>query len=502
MKRTAALILYTYIASTVAYTNINALPVSYADGQQISAEVSDNMSGFSDLQKKKRLKYDETRANNINGLVAQSMSTVLGPLSSHIAALSAKASRHESNDEMSDEGAMQRRREIKKRMQEQQFLYPHAYAYSSYSVQYPSHHMDEYCKERGRIKAEEENKKKGYGTDMIGGFYHVFDKIAKNLPNPAKFVEKGIKNAKKNLMSSALLARAYASTAAKNTMESYENTLRSSKMLKDLVKRGLISSAAAAKELAASIKDTSKEYLSAGANSVKGASKYLLSTSLSTVGSMLSGIKYSPGALAGISLAYPEYLKSKNYKLPAIPSLSINLTLEKDLMKKWLTPTMPPVLGNMWTKMQGSIQKVREQWDSMSSAASGMSKEQRARFFAMTEELARTLDALEVRLGRGVEFTLPGTDMLRDKVVNVLADLVNTNTQAMSGAFSFSKLLEYSTGASKKLQSMNDRLYGLLPSNPMKSLGIEPFSSMTKMAVGEISGIRNKIDKFSHCLTA
>jgi len=115
-----------------------------------------------------------------------------------------------------------------------------------------------------------------------------------------------------------------------------------------------------------------------------------------------------------------------------------------------------------------------------------VSKEYRERFFAIIEELAKVLDALEVRLSKRSRLSAPGADTLRKKLSLLLLEISKKNSLTISGRLSFPELLEYSLGVSSEFCTLTKAICALLPNSPISYVEEEPFASASRIAAAEM----------------
>lgn len=341
-------------------------------------------------------------------------------------------------------------------------------------------------------------------TALETGFYKSFKKNERSMVEPEKFVKKGILNAKKNLLIQTRLARAYASAAAQKTVDVFENTLRSSHLLSDLVKKGLVTPYSAAKELALSVKDVASEYIDASARNMKGASNYLLETAVESVDGIVNGLKESPTAVNDLLKSYESILKNPKFNFHLeLPSLTASLEMDVQRLKEFLKPHSPNPMGNITESMLGTIDSLKRQWSRLENSFFGEKSElYKEKFLKITENLAYTLDALRSRLGKGARLQVPGMDALRFRFKSVLDELKKRNNLTISGNVSFRKLMDYSMGVFSQLKEIDKAILGLAPlmeeyfdssqiSNPMRSLsGFNKMSHDALDSVKAYTGIK------------
>lgn len=303
-------------------------------------------------------------------------------------------------------------------------------------------------------------------TDLEKGFYEQFKKHTKKVYNTKDFIRKGIVNAKKNLLLQTRLARAYTSAAAHKTMDVFKSTLRSSHLLGDLVKKGLITPHSAAKELAYSVKDMASEYLDASARNMKGASNYLLHTAVGSVDGIINGLKDAPSAAPGLLRSYEDVFTNDKYKFhEAFPALASAMEMDARRLKGILHPHGKKPMGEVWNSMQEVVGSLKEQWSKLGTSLFGDQDERyKTRFISLTEDLARTLDALSSHLGKGIKMQVPGVDALRYRFKCILEELKKKNGLTMTGKLGFKELMEYSIRVFSQLKEIDKAILGIVPS--------------------------------------
>jgi len=240
----------------------NVAPVAYADNPRIPVQINadgDNPS----LQKKKILIRDATLLQKIGGVfssLARSALFMLPKRSLSFSSSSGLRSALEDSETVSEAFSLHQIKEP------QEILHsaPYADTLSSLEPDSPLSAI-EIDENFSPYTAHPSTKENFYpNKNLSSEFEEKFNKLKKRRPYPANFVPQGVRSAKKHLLNNALLVRAYTSTAAHSTIQAYDNTVRSSKLLENLVKKGLITSATAAKELSLLIKNTGRKLLSAG----------------------------------------------------------------------------------------------------------------------------------------------------------------------------------------------------------------------------------------------
>ncbi|KAH9387306.1 uncharacterized protein NEMAJ01_2202 [Nematocida major] len=348
------------------------------------------------------------------------------------------------------------------------------------------------------------------------GFFENFESHIGNVYNKKKFVKKGIENAKKNLLAQARLARAYTSAAAHKTLGAFENTLRSSQLLSDLVKKGLVTSGSAAKELTKSMKDVASELVDANARNIKGASNYLLQTAVGSVKGIVDGIKESPSALQNMLKTYKGVFTSPKFNLfKNLPSISGSMDIEMARLQEFLHPHHKKPMGSVWSSMLSAVGSIKKQWKSlgMSSLFSSQEERYKTRFLSLTEDLARTLDALTSRMGRGVKLQIPGVESLRYRFKCILDELKKKTSLTISGKLGFKSLLDYSMGVFSELKEIDKSILGLIPkgfsntynglfddtsfTNPLPSFS--GFGSMGERALNSLKDSKCALKKLLYC---
>lgn len=303
-------------------------------------------------------------------------------------------------------------------------------------------------------------------TDLEKGFYKYFEKDSKSVGDPKKFVKKGILNAKKNLLAQTRLARAYASAAAQKTIDAFENTLRSSHLLSDLVKKGLVTPYSAAKELAISVKDVASEFIDASSRNMKGASNYLLGTAVESVDGIVNGLKYSPSAISSLLKSYETILTNPKFNFYSeLPFLATSLEMDVQRLKDFLHPHSIKPMGSILESLVDTMDLLKKQWSKLGSSFIDKNSElYKEKFFSVTENLAKTLDALRARLGKGARLQVPGIDALKFRFKSILDELKKKNNLTISGNVSFKELLDYSMGIFTQLKDIDKAILGLVPS--------------------------------------
>ncbi|KAI5189051.1 hypothetical protein NECID01_0406 [Nematocida sp. AWRm77] len=295
-------------------------------------------------------------------------------------------------------------------------------------------------------------------------FRKKFSDLHANIQYPSKFVKNGIKNAKKYLLSSARLAKAFSSTAMDKALSLYDNTTRSAALLEQLVKRGVITPRSATRELMRTIKDTGHKYLKMGADSVQGAANNLLSIAPGTPESVMSGLETTPDASGSLGMNIPNSPPSRNARVnKAARSLTEKARQKDEMIYDWLHPKKAPKLGEFWVPAKKAVEKVKRQWKILGASSFPEMEKYSEVFASATDELARILDVLSVRLGKTVEFEVPGLNVLKDRFQEVVEEIKKKNTLAISGSFSLPRLLRYSMGIIDTLKDIDRGILQLVP---------------------------------------
>ncbi|KAI5189435.1 hypothetical protein NEMIN01_0498 [Nematocida minor] len=309
----------------------------------------------------------------------------------------------------------------------------------------------------------ESPKKREPQSDLEKGFYKKFDQHHRKVHNTKEFIRKGIQNAKKNLLLQTKLARAYAAEAANKTMGVFEDTLRSSHLLSNLVKKGLVTPYSAARELANSVKDVASEYIDASSRNMKGASNYLLKTAVESVDGIVNGLKDSPSAAEDLLPSYKGVLNDPKYNFHKdLPYLASSMEMDMNRLKEYIHPHKKKAMGTLWQEMAGTIEVLKEQWNKLgNSLFNKQTIIYKKKFLSLTEDLAKILDALQSYLGKSARLEVPGIDALRDRFKSILDEIKKKNHLAISGDFSFKELLDYSLGVFTQLKDIDRAVLGI-----------------------------------------
>ncbi|KAI5181183.1 hypothetical protein NEOKW01_1402 [Nematocida sp. AWRm80] len=385
-------------------------------------------------------------------------------------------------------------------------MYKRPHRTKEYNID-PRNMIDE--PQRRKIYEEEtdtwsEDKEQGRSPGLMGGLKKQFARLHAHIPKKTEFVKKGIKNAKKNLLSNVRLAKLYASQAGKNAADMFENTVRSSNLLGDLVKKGLITPASAAKELASKVGRVGISSLKAGAKGIQSASDYLMSTSTETVGGIMRGLKRTPSAISGLLNLYPGLFTDTKFKLSHLhPFTKLKYDLDTSRIYNIIHPPHLPQMGSIWDTGKRTINKIKGQWGNLAGTIDTRSIKYKDRFLELTEDLSRTLDALQTRLGTDVSLRVPGIEQFKNQFNAILSELKKKNSLTISGNFSLKDLLDYSMGAFSKLKSLDKAIISLMPQfsqvdasaylsshkNPIGSVfkgGMAGFNNLSLAAIDEI----------------
>ncbi|KAI5138211.1 uncharacterized protein NESG_01178 [Nematocida ausubeli] len=300
-------------------------------------------------------------------------------------------------------------------------------------------------------------------SSLEDGFYKNFKAHIEEIPDKERFVKKGIQNAKKNLMQQARLARAYTSAAAEETMGVLDNTMRSSSLLSDLIKKGLVTPASAAQELADSVKDVATDYLDASSRNMKGAANYLLHTSVGSVDGIIDNLKYSPSAMSSLISSYKSLLTNPRFNLSVhIPSLAVSLEMDMYRLTKFVHPPPFVSMGYILAEMNKNVNSLKGEWDIIERSLFGHENDYfRKKFLEMTKDLATVLDSLSVRLGKDIKLSMPGVDALRFRFKTILDEIKKKNHLTMSGELDLKELLDYSMGISSQLHDIDRAILSL-----------------------------------------
>ncbi|KAI5186523.1 hypothetical protein NEHOM01_1523 [Nematocida homosporus] len=335
-----------------------------------------------------------------------------------------------------------------------------------------------------------------YSGGLMKAFKNRFNEITTHVHHKKHFVDKGIQNAKKNLFSNALLARAYASAAAHKTLDLFSSASRAAKLLGDLVSKGLVTSKSAAKELTRTLADPNKDYLDAGYKGMKGASDYLMSTAAGTVDSIVSGIKYSPTALKGLLDKYPKLLTDSRHAIVKdLPYISADINSHANRVKRLIDPPVRRTMGTLWAEVNDQIHELKDQWTTLENSNSGASKEYKKKFMAVTEDLTRTFDALQSRLGENLELQVPGVEKLKHKFQEILDKIKRKNSLAISGEFSLRGLLYYSMGLFGKLEEIDRAILELATGNPSFATRFRGQNRAPQVSLGSFNNISEAATK-------
>ncbi|EIJ92751.1 hypothetical protein NEPAR06_2248 [Nematocida parisii] len=300
-------------------------------------------------------------------------------------------------------------------------------------------------------------------SEIENGFLKFFQSHTGQIPDTKGFIKNGIKNAKKNLLLQAKLARAYTSAAANKTMDVFDNTVRSSHLLADLVRKGLVTPNSAAKELTNSVRDLSSDFLDRSTRSMKGAANYLLHAAVGSVDGIVNGLKYSPSAVNGLMSSYKSILNNPKFNLSEhIPSLAVSLEMDMRKLTEFIHPPDMNKLGSLWESVEKSVDSLKGQWTDINSSLFNHQTEHfKDRFMSLTEDIAKTLDTLSVRLGKSLELVVPGIDALRYRFKCILDEIKKKNDLTISGNLNLKELLDYSMGLFSQLKDIDLALLGL-----------------------------------------
>ncbi|KAI5165401.1 hypothetical protein NEIRO03_0404 [Nematocida sp. AWRm78] len=300
-------------------------------------------------------------------------------------------------------------------------------------------------------------------SEIENGFLKYFQSHTGQIPDTKRFIKNGIKNAKKNLLLQAKLARAYTSAAANKTMDIFDSTVRSSHLLADLVRKGLVTPTSAAKELTNSVKDLSTDFLDRSTRNMKGAANYLLHASVGSVDGIVNGLKYSPSAVDGLMSSYKSILNNPKFNLSLhIPSLAVSLEMDMRKLTEFIHPPELNKLGSLWDSVSKAVDSLKNQWSDINSSLFNHQTDHfKDRFISLTEDIAKTLDTLSVRLGKSLELVVPGIDALRYRFKCILDEIKKKNDLTISGNLNLKELLDYSMGVFSQLKDIDLALLGL-----------------------------------------
>lgn len=306
-----------------------------------------------------------------------------------------------------------------------------------------------------------------YHQRLLESFKEDFNKADKHLYNTKSLVRDGIRNAKRNLLSTTRMARAFTSAAAHKTLNTYENTTRSAKLLKDLVKRGIITADSAAEELVGAIKDPSKGLLETGYINAKGAASYLMGTAAKTADSIINTLRYSPTAFPYLKTKYKTLFKSNRFSTSKdLPEIEEGIGRVQKHVHSLLLPSDGQILGKISAMSSKNIMLLRKQWNEMIESTRHLTDKYKEKFSAVTEDLSRILDVLYNRLGDQVTLRVPGIESLKKRFNEVLMKLKDRNTLVLTGRYSIAGLLDYSMGIFNELKEIDKAIIGLHRSGP------------------------------------
>lgn len=305
-------------------------------------------------------------------------------------------------------------------------------------------------------------KKFPYRKKLLDSFKEDFGKVHKHVYSTRNLVKDGIRNAKKNLLSTTRMARVFTSAAAQKTLNTYENTTRSAKLLKDLVRRGIITPDSAAEELVGSMRDASKGLLEMGYINAKGAASYLMGTAARTKDSIVNTLKYSPTAFPYLKSKYSGIFKNSKFRANKdLPEIEKGVQRVKTHINLLLTPPKNQTLGKISVISNDNIKLLRSQWSAMIERTRYLTSKYKEKFAAVTNDLSRILDVLYSRLGDKVSLQVPGIESLKKKFNNVLLNLKNRNQLVLTGRYSIAGLLDYSMGIFNELKEIDKAILSM-----------------------------------------
>ncbi|OAG30132.1 hypothetical protein NEDG_01715 [Nematocida displodere] len=324
---------------------------------------------------------------------------------------------------------------------------------------------------------------KHVGEDTLyDAFSGKFKALKTKKDNIEAFVKKGVKNARKNLVRQAKLTRAYTSSVAQDVLDRYDNTVRSAALLGDLVKKGVVTAKSAASELARAATQRPRAILHDGYENIKNAASDLFETASGTVDGVIKGLRDSPAEREGLAKEFPD-IAQYHRKLLSPQAYSPKTAGRSNRFEVWLNPKPAlPRIEAHWEEMGVKVEMLQSNFRRVSENISVLDSKYNHRLQEITDDLSKTLVALQSRLGTDIALAVPGIETHQEQFKTIIEGLKSKTDQTISGTFSPKGLLDYSMDISEKLHNLDALILSFFPT--LTSPGV--YSTGGLLASGEL----------------